>query len=234
MQGLVEASTKLHAGYSANQVLAELALATQSKQLDLLRTVNREVGCKAADLLILLQQHDRFLSQVRDRVRLAVGAAKFNNRIMLTSPWFAVLLCQWLGLNSLGLILTTLWGYLILATSAMLCYLASARFKELVSAIDTAPADPGFKFDLAAVVRASGYRNAQNLLTVKPASVAGFKAQAFAARAELANSIENQLAKLPEKLMLNSALLLLPAAVLLSVGPAIVSGLSALAGPIVT
>lgn len=213
-------------GESANRVLAELAQSKPDAQLETLRNVVWTVGCPVTEVIELLREREGFQSRMRNQVQVAVSTAKLTSRILLGSPWVTLVFCQWLGLNPLGFLLLNQVGWVVVAAAACLSWIARAKTRAAIKAAETFDADPGFNNQLAALAIACGYTKTESLLGVSSLPTNQLRQTASEMRSDAELKVQISLAKLPQRLMLHSTLLLLPATMLLVLVPTLLGAVA--------
>ena len=218
------------AGESANLVLGELSSGTGDEQVEKLRALVWQVGCSAEQAMQALGDYETYSAKLKSQVENIAVTAKLTNRITLSMPFVTVAIGQWSGLNFLSGLLQTTFGWFVTAIAATMIWLASQQAKRILERELKVSVDPGFDLQLAAIAMRSGLRRkeAAVLFGVPEKTAAELSAEAIEVRARTESAQLRRLALLPQKLLLNTGLLVMPATLLLTLGSVLIAGLKAL------
>ena len=192
----------------------------------------------AIDAWLAQQEH---LAAMEQEKQVALQGPKLTARLTHFVPWLALLLAQAFGLNPLGFLFGSTLGWILLAVSVVLSWLAyrwTNRIVRVFSAVT--PGDPGVCYSGLALMLRSGLgvgsgmkllnRNGLqmpeelSLLVASQTRVGAGLAAVLQTQAEWERGISRQkqredLARLPIRLLYPLAVLLLPQFMLLTVLP---------------
>lgn len=227
MLNFAEARTRLAAGEASSLVLQELASQTSDPQIEKLRLLIWQVGCSAELAIQALSDYEDHIENLRNQIDVSAKAAKLTNRITLSMPWVTALICHWAGLNSIAGLLQTSIGWLVLLLACSLVWLARRSAKRLIDSELQVAGDPGFDLQLAAIAMRSGLamRKACRLFQVEEKPAAELLVAAAEVRNRSKHHRQQRLALLPQKLVLNTGLLVMPSTLLLTLGSVLIAGL---------
>lgn len=222
-----EARTRLAAGEASSLVLQQLASQSGDPQIEKLRSLIWQVGCSAELAIQALSEYENYIQHLSNQIEVSAKAAKLTNRITLSMPWVTALLCQWSGLNSIAGLLQTSIGWLLMLLACSLVWLANRNANRIIASELRVADDPGFDLQLAAIAIRSGLtmRKACRIFDVEEKSAAQLIAAAAEVRNRSKHLRQQRLGLLPQKLVLNTGLLVMPATLLLTLGSVLIAGL---------
>lgn len=217
-------------GESVNRLLGELA-ESGDEQLVKLQQLVWQVGCSTSEVISALAEQQSFARELSDQAQVAAANAKLTAQITVALPWLTLLICNWSGVNPLGNLFSNPFGTMSLAIALALTWLANRNADRIISRHQVIPPDPGFDALLAAVALDNGinHRQLTRFLDAPKASSLELRKLARDLRAQERLTQQRGLAKLPQKLILNIGLLLLPATLLLTLTAIALQGFAGIA-----
>lgn len=218
MLKLADVQTRIAAGEPVIRVLRELSVESQAFELQELQKIIWKFGAPAQQSLDLLERLQDFASQQEREVSLAKHRMMFTARIVISMPVVTLFGCQLIGLNPVGYLFSTLFGWLAMASALTLIFSAWQSSKSLISQNLSVQVDAGFEFELEALKASAGAPTGRSVRQLQFLAQSSRKQQQQLQRLKIA--------ELPEKLMLRNTLFLLPAAVILCVVPIALNSLA--------
>lgn len=230
------AHTQVAAGMPTLAALRELNNAFgKNVRVEQLMSVVAESGASSQLALNSLTQHFEFRQRVKIQTEIILSSINQTKRTLLWLPLAMVTLGQFLGFDSIVVLMTEPLGWLSLAICAVLTWLASRSLGRQTALALLVDEDPGFEFELLTLCLESGMSWGQALALVGATGGAEFStpnfennsislasqvtASANSRRQQYESQKSQQLARLPEKLVTSTGLYLLPACILVTVVP---------------
>jgi len=219
-----------------------------SAYLSLRMTFTTILGISVSSLLTLLATHFAFAWSIQRKINQGKAASEVTGHLLRWLPWLALLGSQLFGLHTITFLIYQPMGWLVLALSVALTFAAGVVAKRFVRRIEQVEPDPGLWLSLMAVALREGVginRAVAALRQVTGGPLAEVETEVLRAMADggsVARRLESaavlkreqalaakeqQVERLPIKLLLPLGLFLIPQFVLLLVVPVIVSTLQA-------
>ena len=204
------------------------------------------VGVGVTSLLALLSAHFAFAWTIQRKVNQGKAASEITGHLLRWLPWFALVLSQLLGLPTVTFLLYQPIGWLLTAVAIGLTFAAHLVAKRFVARMTAVEQDPGLWLSLvaAAIREGAGVNRAISTLRqvsggplaeveteviramAQVGSVASRLESAAITKREQALALkEQEVERLPVKLLLPLGLFLIPQFVLLLVVPVIATTL---------
>lgn len=240
LEELAAAESKLLAGVQSREVLADLQQNLPPlAQLTNAVSVITQTGSSVSELIQLLRQHFEFRDRIDAQTELSLSAIAATKQTLLWLPIAMALLGQFVGFDSVVILITEPIGWVALSLCAVLTWLAARTLNRVAERTLSPVDDPGFVLSLAALCVQSGMNlnQTRELLQFSaegdslddidfPGGVLqGILAKSIRLRTHAESQKLKQLAVLPEKLVRSTGLLLLPACMLVTVIPMAIGAL---------
>ncbi|MEY2945905.1 MAG: hypothetical protein RL243_665 [Actinomycetota bacterium] len=204
------------------------------------------LGVSLSTLLALLSAHFAFCWTIQRKVNQGKAASEITGHLLRWLPWFALVVSQILGLPTISFLIYQPIGWLVTAVAIGLTFTANFVAKRFVLRMTSVEPDPGLWLSLmaaairegagvnraiAALRQVSGGRLAEVETEVLRAMAQGgsvasrLESAAITKREQALAAKEQEVERLPIKLLLPLGLLLIPQFVLLLVVPVIATTL---------
>lgn len=249
LETLVSAKAQLEAGLSERRVLnslhSECAGRAEAPYSGLLQMA-QACGTSLAMVIDMLIERTRANAAESRQIETALRGPQFSAKLLFWLPLSSVVFAQLIGLNPLQLLLFKPLGWLLIFCSCMLSFMAQRWSSALVVAAQQQPADESLGLEALII----GLRAGLSISAAKKqAQLSGFsltadfsqiESQARESGIALTPLLQSQcnliresatqtrllmLTELPQKLLLPTGLLLLPACLLTSVLPVAIAAI---------
>ena len=243
---------QLNAGVPERIIWDELVAAfntpLQNKEVMQQAQYARTIGINLSPLLWHLQEHLEFQKRMANEISIAVRGPAFTAKIIHWLPWLSLIGAQFLGINALGYLISTVWGWLILLISAGLGLAAGHSTRRMLNRASQSVPDAGLEYRLIAVALRAGVGLPRALDVMVAIGIGGVEEVMVFCRMALRGSLNladqltfqatelqlqifeakrAQLQILPIKMLTPVAGLLIPQFILLLVVPQVLATLSA-------
>jgi len=243
---------QLNAGVPESKIWAELVLALntpiEAKEIAQQAHFAQEIGMGLRPLLQHLQEQLEFQKRMATEIGIALQGPAFTAKLIHWLPWVSLIGAQLIGINALGYLITTGWGWLILLISAGLGLAAGHSTRRLLNRAAKSVPDAGFEYRLIAaalragvglpralnVMAAIGIGGVEEVLAFSRLALRGslnladqLTAHATELQLQLFETKRAELQILPIKMLTPIASLLIPQFILLLVVPQVLATVSA-------